>query len=612
MDASLVDQYCAEAHSAPLTAAAFDAQSGARVTADEWGTIAITRPGDTFPGLIFDMGHPVQGSVAVSQGGSLAAVGDDQGSVTVYKTWDGSCVFEDLREGAAGAARAMRAMTFNPAGTVLATLAIDGIIRVFDIQTWERVANYQGFGGESLQFDLYGERLLAIDNLGQPKLLDLQTSEQIDLEMVPGGVRTAKFTPDGRHVLCIGQGGLTLIGLPEGRIENSFSARGSSGMITIVISPDGTKLGAITGRSVHTFGLPELEPESSERHGAAEPTNAALWDFRGVAVGGSDGMMHRPGARPSLEAVLCCGGFGDHRVAVHGERMAVWRKTRQKRPFTTRRRFVEVKVDRDGRLLLALPEDRGGIQIYDARTGKHLFDAGADTANTPKMEVGGSIVACQLARGGIRWYDLKANSVFELAWPRTFALSGSGTWMAVVTPKGQVRVLDPTTGKDAIPAPQALADSPVSLVSFVNRRPDMLVMDSEGVLGHYDLTAGVKERINVEGRDVLDLNVAVDRLWGITGGKYAAVRFQDEENGTATVIYVDIESGEVVSEVAGLLPYTWVDPETGDILQPARGSAILELDMYGEEKRVLRALPEGEWVAYGVRGVLDASEGALK
>ncbi|MFT5456880.1 MAG: WD40 repeat protein [Myxococcota bacterium] len=612
MDGSLVDQYCAEAHSAPVTAAAFDSQSGARVTADEWGTIAITRPGDNYPGIIFDMGEAVRGAVAISAGGSLAAVGDDQGSVTVYKTWDGSCVFEDLREGQAGAARAMRAMTFNPQGTILATLSIDGIVRVFDIQSWERVANYQGFGGESLEFDQYGERILAIDNLGQPKLLDLQTAEQIDLEMVPGGVRVARFTPDGRHVVCIGQGGLTLITLPEGRIENSFSARGSSGMITIVISPDGTKLGAITGRSVHTFGLPELEPMSSDRHGAAEPTNAALWDFRGVCVGGSDGVMHRPGARPSLEAVLCCAGFGDHRVAVHGERMAVWRQTRQKRPFSTRRRFVEVKIDRDGRLILALPEDRAGVQIYDARTGKHLFDAGEDTANTPKMEVGGSIVACQLAKGGIRWYDLRANAVFELAWPTTFALSGSGTWMAVVTPGGQVRVLDPTTGKDAIPAPQSLADVPVSLVSFVNRRPDMLVMDSQGVLGHYDLTDGVKERINVEGRDVLDLNVAVDRLWGITGGKYAAVRFQDEENGTATVIYVDIESGEVVSEVPGLLPYTWVDPETGDILQPARGSAILELDMYGEEKRVLRALPEGEWIAYGPRGVLDASEAALK
>jgi len=85
MDVSLVDQYCASALSAPITAVAFDSQSGARVEADEWGTVAITKPGDHYPGIVFDMGSAVRGAVAVSPGGSLVAVGDDQGSVTVYK-----------------------------------------------------------------------------------------------------------------------------------------------------------------------------------------------------------------------------------------------------------------------------------------------------------------------------------------------------------------------------------------------------------------------------------------------------------------------------------------------------------------------------------------------
>ncbi|MBW2258151.1 MAG: hypothetical protein JRI25_26610, partial [Deltaproteobacteria bacterium] len=41
----------------------------------------------------------------------------------------------------------------------------------------------------------------------------------------------------------------------------------------------------------------------------------------------------------------------------------------------------------------------------------------------------------------------------------------------------------------------------------------------------------------------------------------------------------------------------------------ARGGAILEYDMYGAERRVMRALPEGEWIAFGPNGVLDASPG---
>ena len=609
MELTLIDRYCAAPHAAPVRAAAYDPASGARITADEAGTVAITKPGDRYPSILFDMGSPVQGAVAVCEGGALVAVGDDSGTVAVYKTWDGACAFEDAKEGPGGPARAMRALTFNPSATILATLSIDGIIRIFDIQRWERLANYQGFSGESIEFNEQGDRLLVIDTLGQPKLLDLMSQEQVDLEMVPGGARLARYTRDGRHVVAMGQAGLTLIGLPDGRIRNSFSARGSSGMLTVVLSPGGEALAAVTGRSVHRFTLPELNPDHSEKHGAPDPTTAAIWDDRGVAVGGRDGALHRPGARPSLEAVVCCTGFGDHRVAAHGDRLVVWARNRQKRPFHARKRFVEVKVDRDGRLIIALPDDGDGVQVYEARTGRHLFDAGPDTADTPKMEVGGSIVACMLSRGGLRWYDLRENNVYELPWVSTFALSGSGTWLAVVTPKGQVRILDPTTGKDAIPKPEPLADVPVQLLSFVNRRPDLLVLDSEGVLSSYDLTDSVKEQVPAQGRDVLNLNVEVDRLWGITGGKYAAVRFQIPETTTATVIYVDLQTCEVISEVADLLPYAWVDPESGDILQPARGSAILELDVHGREKRVLRALPEGEWVAFGPEGVLEASEG---
>ena len=46
-------------------------------------------------------------------------------------------------------------------------------------------------------------------------------------------------------------------------------------------------------------------------------------------------------------------------------------------------------------------------------------------------------------------------------------------------------------------------------------------------------------------------------------------------------------------------------------MQPGFGGAIPELDMHGNE-HVLRALPEGHWIAFGPKGILDASDGALQ
>jgi WD40 repeat protein len=607
---SLADRYCPEAHVGEITAAAFDAQSGASVTADAWGVVAITRPGERTPAFVFTPGGPVHGALAISPGGALAAVGDDDGMITVYKTWDGAEVFRDEKPGSEGQSRAMRALAFHPNGTILATLSVDGIVRVFDIQRWQRIVNWQGYSGSSLNFDPKGDHLLVVDNLGQPKLLAMLSHEQIDLELVPGGVQTARFTPDGGHVVTLGGGGVTLIAVPEGRIANSFSARSSSGLLDIAISPQGDRVAAISQRSVHQFDLPGLTPIASEKHGAPDPAPLAWWDWRGIVIPSRDGRIFRPGGIGYVDPILACTGYGDHRVSTHGDKVAVWTKGRRRRPFPSQHKLVEVKIDRDGRLVGGVPDDGSGIQVFEAKSGRHLFDGGRETGDTSKLDIGGAVVAVALKRGGVRWYELKNNQIFELDWVQHFALSGGGTWLGVVTPKGHVRVLDPATGEDAIPAPEPISDVPVALMSFVNRRPDLLVLDEDGVLSVYDLSVSVTEGRAALGEDVLDLNVSVDRLWGITGGKFAAVRFQVPETETATVIFVDLDKGEVVSEVQNLLPYAWVDPESGCILQPTRGNAILELDMYGNETRVYRALPEGHWVTFGHEGIQDASEGA--
>ncbi|MEC8423430.1 MAG: hypothetical protein VX000_06610, partial [Myxococcota bacterium] len=153
-----------------------------------------------------------------------------------------------------------------------------------------------------------------------------------------------------------------------------------------------------------------------------------------------------------------------------------------------------------------------------------------------------------------------------------------------------------------------LAEVPVARLAFVNRRPDLLVLDQEGVLGHYDLSGAARSSERPHGRDILTINVDVDRIWGVSGGQYCALRLPEGDR--CCILWIDIHAGEVAAEVPDLHPAAWVDADAGLILEPARSAAVLEREMSGEERRVLRALPDGQWVSFGQNGLFDTSDGA--
>jgi hypothetical protein len=94
-------------------------------------------------------------------------------------------------------------------------------------------------------------------------------------------------------------------------------------------------------------------------------------------------------------------------------------------------------------------------------------------------------------------------------------------------------------------------------------------------------------------------------VWGIAGGKYAAVRLPEADR--SCIVFVDIAAAEVVYEITDLHPDASVDPATGQILEPVRASAFLERESSGAELQVSRALPDDQWVTFGPRGILKAS-----
>jgi hypothetical protein len=145
-------------------------------------------------------------------------------------------------------------------------------------------------------------------------------------------------------------------------------------------------------------------------------------------------------------------------------------------------------------------------------------------------------------------------------------------------------------------------------MAFINRSPELLVLDEEGVLGHYDLSDSVQGGPEAVGRDVLSINVPVDQIWGITGGELAVLRLPEAE--TCSLLWVDIHACEVVNEVTGLPLDAEIDIENNRIILPARAGAMVERSRTGSELRVLRNLADGEWISFAANGILSASAGA--
>ena len=598
--ASLADQFCPNVHDRPITAAAHDPVSGVTLTADEAGMVAVQRSGEPSPHLLFRHGTAPIRAAAFIRGAMSFAVGDDQGTVALYRTDDGDKQFEEARAGKRGRVRAMRGVALNPDGSCLAAIAIDGLLRVWDLAHHQRRV-WRGFSGATVEFDLRGERLLAMDEKGQPRLTDLGAVQALTLDPLPMPAQFARFTRDGATVVAAGESGLSMLRTTDGALVASFAAKGGSGIVNLLLSNDGSEIAAITLRSIHRWALPGLEPIASTRHDAPDPPGAAIWTRSGIQVAGADGRLHAAG-KESIGPVTAVSGFGARRLAVHGGRIGVWHDHRRVAVVDAFAPLREAQLSENSALLLAVPEE-GPIAVFDPGSGARVFDAGPETTGASDACIAGTVVVARLERGGCRWWDLRTDRAFELAWPQAVALSEGGRWLGVVSPAGDVRILDPQTGEEAVPTPVPLDPIPVRLLAFAGT--DLVVLDRGGVLGHYDL--GV--RGPARGRDVVTIRSTVDRLWAIADRQHCAVRIV--EGATATMLFVDLRARKVASEVKGLHRQAWVDPVRGLVLEPARGSAIVERDMAGNEVRVLRSLSESEWLSFGWNGILDASEAAI-
>ncbi len=605
---ALADQFCPNVHDHPITAAAFDQTSGTLATADSSGLLAIQRRGEFSPGVQVHTLAPMGSALAVIPGGSLVALGNLHGSVFVYDSQTGEPTFQEQRSGSRGRIRAMHGIAISPEGTRLAAIAADGLLRLWDLTRGRREVAWKGFGGSSIYFDPRGERLLCLDSNGQVRIIDLLTSTSLPMAHLQMNAKRVCFSSDGTMVIALAALGISLLRVVDGQMLTSFAARGGSGLLNLALSPDGSQVAAITQRSVHRFSLPALDPLGSTRHRAPHPSGAIVWTEKGVLVAGSDGLLHNQGSG-ALGQVQVLAGYGGHRILAHGATGAHWYEGKLKRVFKLAHSPSLLSIDRAGWLAASVSPDHA-VAVYDLQEGRPLFRAGAETVGATTLAIGGHVVAVQLASGGCRWWHLKINKVFDLPWVRGFALSGSGTWLAVITPGGAVRILDPASGEDAIPRPETPAAEPAILMAFIDRKAQLLVLDRQGNLLHFDLRTSTNSGLPSQPSTVFRAEGRAEAIWGVPDRPFCVIRTPGETPSTCTMTVIDIPARQVASRLVGLAHGTNVDSEQGVILEPVRSSAVLERELDGREKLVVRSLPDDQWISFNTNGLIGTSPGA--
>jgi hypothetical protein len=417
----------------------------------------------------------------------------------------------------------------------------------------------------------------------------------------------ARFVMGESAILCMGTDGLALIDATNGQCTASFLVQGGAGLLGMVLSEDRTEAAVLTERGLHRVSLPSLRVTRTREHGVEEPTGQALWSATGIQIAGADGKVHGAGGSSHVASIKELAIFGRFRVVSHDNRVAIWdgsRRTHFLRFSSAPRRMA---LDRDARYLAVLPQD-GPLAVYRLGHQDPLLVGDDQSSRATSIAIGGSVVCTRTPGGGMQWWNLETAHRQQMDNVNAMAMTAGGTWIACVDGEGRIRLLHPNTGQDVLRSPEMPEGSAVRKLAFINRRPELLVLDHEGRLCHFDLGQAVRLSETPKARVLHHLESHANALWGITGGRLVLVRTPTGDR--ANILAIDIATGDIIHELKGVQFRTSADPETGHLLEPGRSAGLLEMDLEGRHLRVLRSLSSTEWLAFGPKKIEECSPGA--
>ncbi len=171
----------------------------------------------------------------------------------------------------------VRALAFSPDGELLATLSVEGTIKLWNVHRAKLVAALPEGGAPclSLAFAPDNRTLAAGNRDGELVLWDaITTRRQSARKGHAGPVLSLAWSPDGKRLASAGEDGyFRLWDLADGRLAEAAALKADDGFITAVaFAPDGTTLAtAGTDRTVRLWSVARLVAQKSPPRAATRP-----------------------------------------------------------------------------------------------------------------------------------------------------------------------------------------------------------------------------------------------------------------------------------------------------------------------------------------------------
>jgi WD40 repeat protein/serine/threonine protein kinase len=230
-------------------------------------------------------------AVAFSPDGKRLAVGGGQGSPpAVFDASTGKQVSPSLE----GHAAFVRSVAFSPTGKALATASQDGVIKLWDTDSWKEICTCRGLGGPNftVSFSPDGSRLAAAGLPRTVQVWETTTGKEVLTLRAGAPVAGVAFDPAGKRLAAGYFGGLRIwdAGTRKllGKVEEGsgiFAWRPDGQGLAVALPTEGVSLLDATGKRVAvlpTGGITSLacSPDGAKLATADAFGAVRVWDLK--------------------------------------------------------------------------------------------------------------------------------------------------------------------------------------------------------------------------------------------------------------------------------------------------------------------------------------------